>query len=264
MRIYCPQCKEVTSHKESIKGSDTNIKGLVCNTCGHFQPTNSITEKGDNQVPPRKSSNSSSPSDSSSSSSIVPVSRNAESSAVGGGLSIPQFDPSSLMPANLFTDSSSLPRTDQKTGNEAIASIKEKAITVQIANENIKLARSVVQAGTEHVKLQGDTINYAIAQEHNVGLGIDLEIERIGTQGKQVKHQIAGIGLQILNNKLGEEGERLIQSDYSLEAMRQATPLVQQEFQARIELQKVKVEVLKTTAQQARAKFESELERLIA
>ena len=214
-------------------------------------------------MPPRKSSNSNSSDSTTASSSIVPVSRNAENSA-GGGLSIPQFDPSSLMPSDVFTDSSSVPRTDQKIANESLISIKEKTNSVAIAHENIKLARSVVQAGTEHVKLQGDTINYAIAQEHNVGLGVDLEIERIGTQGKQVKHQIAGIGLNILQNKLGEEQERLTQSSYSLEAARQATPLVQQEFQARIELQKVKVEVLKTTTQQARAKFESELERLIA
>ena len=82
-------------------------------------------------------------------------------------------------PVIFSSDSSSLKRTDQKTGNEAISSIKEKAITVQIAHENIKLARGVVQAGTEHVKLQGDVIGYQIAQEHNVGLGVDLEIEKI-------------------------------------------------------------------------------------
>lgn len=45
MKLYCPQCNKVTSRKDSIQGSDTNIKGLICNTCGHFQPTNSVKDK---------------------------------------------------------------------------------------------------------------------------------------------------------------------------------------------------------------------------
>ena len=49
MRLYCPQCQRVLNHKDSIMGSGTDIRGAVCNTCGHFQPVNSVkstTKKG--------------------------------------------------------------------------------------------------------------------------------------------------------------------------------------------------------------------------
>jgi hypothetical protein len=49
MRLFCPQCQKTRNHKDSIMGVDSDIKGAVCNTCGHFQPVNSVkstTKKG--------------------------------------------------------------------------------------------------------------------------------------------------------------------------------------------------------------------------
>ena len=170
------------------------------------------------------------------------------SNEVSHGLSQPSFDVNSFLPSNLFTVSSSVPETEKSEADKAVSSIEKQRHTMRIASANIGLARDVVKVGTEYVRLKGDTIDYATALQENIT--------------KTVKYQTARVNTQIAENKLAETQERLTQSGIQLQGVQSLTPLIQQEWGKRIELQKSKVEDIRLSVVSANNKIEASIQKL--
>ncbi len=256
MRLFCPQCVSPTNHKESIKGDSTDIKGLACNSCGHFQPANSIRTKESIKMARRTKSNSEDITPSASpaleqSSAIQPTSNlpiSSVSSDVSHGLSLPKFDTNSFLPSDLFTVSSSAPQIDKSKADSAVEAIEKQRHAVRVAGANVALARDVVKLGTEYVRLQGDAIDYATASQEN--------------KTKTVKYQTAAVGTQIAEIKLRENQEHLTQSGIQLQGVQSLTPLIREEWEQRIELQKSKVDSVRLSVTKANQKIDADLKKL--
>lgn len=169
-------------------------------------------------------------------------------SQVSHGLSLPEFDCNNYFAPDLFSDSSSLPRTTKEQADEWIQGIEEKRQTVRVATANIQLNQDVVKAGNEYRKLEGFAIDYATTQQNNAT--------------KFVNYQTAGVNTDIALNKFAQANERLIQGQKTLTGMQSITPLIDQEWEARRSLKNSQISSLKIEATKAREALEPKLMQL--
>jgi hypothetical protein len=169
-------------------------------------------------------------------------------SKINHGLKFPDFDPNTYFAANLFSDSSSLPRTTKDKADEALQSIEEKRLTMKVVQANIGLNQDVVRAGT--------------AMQTLSGLAIDYAKTRIDNQTKYIGFQTAGVRQQIAQAKFDQAQEQLTQEEYAYNGMQLITPLVRDEWVARVQLKKSKISDLKVAALRASAAMEATLSQM--
>ena len=169
-------------------------------------------------------------------------------SQVNHGLSIPSFDVNSYFASDLFSDSSSLPRTTKEQADEMISSIEEKRQTIKVVSANIGLNQDVVRAGNEYLKLEGLAIDYATT-------GVNNESKYIGYQTAEVNRDIA-------INRFDQAQERLVQGQKTLAGMQSITPLIDDEWAARKSLKQSQISSLKIEATKAKEALEPKLMQL--
>ncbi|BAY59551.1 hypothetical protein NIES2135_64280 (plasmid) [Leptolyngbya boryana NIES-2135] len=169
---------------------------------------------------------------------------------VNHGLDIPEFQPNQWMAKDLFTNSSPLPETSQAEADQAVLSIARKRQTLRIVRENIGLNRDIVGAATEHQQLLGAVIQYST--------------ELVNNQTKFVKYTDAGVKQQIAAVKLSQSQEQFTQETIALDGLRQMTPLIQEEWNERLELRRAKINGLREQTLNANARLASKRQELEA
>ncbi len=169
---------------------------------------------------------------------------------VNHGLDIPEFQPNQWMAKDLFTNSSPLPEISQADADQAVLSIARKRQTLRIVRENIGLNRDIVGAATEHQQLLGDVIQYST--------------ELVNNQTKFVKYTDAGVKQQIAAVKLAQSQEQFAQETIALDGMRQMTPLIQEEWNERLDLRRAKINGLREQTLNANARLASKRQELEA
>ncbi len=171
-------------------------------------------------------------------------------SNINHGLSYPEFNPNNYIAPDLFTDSSSLPRTDDATTAEALLSIHEKENTVKIADANIKLNTAVVGAGISYQKFLGKVVDYGTAQ--------------IDVQTRMRHYDIANINLAIADTKLQVAQEKLTQEQIVLEGTQALTPLIREEWDQKKALKQARIDGLKHQVALAGSKLDEAIKALNA
>lgn len=166
------------------------------------------------------------------------------------GIQLPSFDPNSILPSDLMTDSSSLPRTTKDQADAAVQSVEEKKNTVRIIKANIDLSSDLVSAATAYRKLEGLTIDYAT--------------EAIHKQAKAVRYDIAGVKLQTEQVKLQGEQHRLDQAQIRTDGLASLTEVTRDEWEQRKALARSKVDSLKLAVQQADTAYQESLRSLLS
>lgn len=169
-------------------------------------------------------------------------------SQVSHGLKLPVFDPNAYFSADLFSDSSALPRTTKEKADELVQSIEEKRQTVRVTTANLGLNQDVVRAGNEYLKLEGLAIDYATTGVNN--------------ESKFINYQTAEINRDLAGNRFQQAHERLNQGNAVLNGMRSLTPLITQEWEARKSLKQSQISSLKLEATKAREALEPKLLQL--
>jgi hypothetical protein len=154
----------------------------------------------------------------------------------------------SYFASDLFSDSSSLPRTTKEQADEMISSIEEKRQTIKVVSANIGLNQDVVRAGNEYLKLEGLAIDYATT-------GVNNESKYIGYQTAEVNRDIA-------INRFDQAQERLVQGQKTLAGMQSITPLIDDEWAARKSLKQSQISSLKIEATKAKEALEPKLMQL--
>lgn len=153
---------------------------------------------------------------------------------IQGSLKIPEFKPDNYLAADLFSDSSNLPRTSKEKADEIVQAVEEKRHTMRIVTANLQLNQDVVKAGNEYQKLEG--------------LAIDYATNRVKNETKFINYQTAEVGRDIAINKYDQELEKLRQGEVTLNGMRQMTEALQREWDARVEEKNSKISTLKSDA----------------
>ncbi len=169
-------------------------------------------------------------------------------SQVPHGLNLPTFDINQHLASDLFTDSSSLPRTKKADADSLIESIEEKRQTIRVVEANIGLNQDVVRAGNNYLKLEGLAIDYATTQRNNAT--------------KFVNYQTAGVNTEIAVNHYDQAQERLTQGRKVLAGMRSITPLIDDEWNQRRDLKQSQIKSLQVMAIQAKQALEPKVMQL--
>lgn len=167
---------------------------------------------------------------------------------VDHGLSFPEFDPNNYFAADLFRDSSPLPRTSKAEADQMCLAIEEKKQSLRVAQANISLNQEVVNTGIGFQKFLGSVIDYGTA--------------RVNNQAKFVNYQIAGVNLNIAETKLQQANERLTQEQIVLEGMVDLTPLIREEWEQRKALRQSRIEDLRQSVFLANSKLDAEIRQL--
>lgn len=132
------------------------------------------------------------------------------------------FDPSGYVAGDLFSDSSTLPRTTKKDADLAIQSISEKAQTLKVIGANLSLNTEAFKVGSLSEKMNQANIVY--------------QTDGVNTQSKMIDFQKAGVNLQIAESKLYQQQEKLTHQNIELEGLKSETPLRQAYWTAKLSL----------------------------
>jgi hypothetical protein len=165
--------------------------------------------------------------------------------------SISAFDPASYTASNLFSDSSSLPRTSKQAADQAIQSISEKRETLRLVGANLQLNTDAYKVGSLSEKMNQANITY--------------QSDGINTQSKMVGFEIAGVNLQIAQSKLGQTQEKLAHQNIELSGLQAETPLRKLYWQAKLSLIESRisqVELAKFTLDSKIGAIEAEAENI--
>lgn len=141
------------------------------------------------------------------------------------GSSSPQtatFNPTSYTALDLFSDSSSLPKTSKQAADQAIQSISEKRETLRLIGANLQLNTDVYKVGSLSEKMNQAAITY--------------QIDGVNTQSKMVGLEVANVNLQIAGSKLSQTQEKLNHQNIELHGLQSETPLRQRYWEAKLSL----------------------------
>lgn len=132
------------------------------------------------------------------------------------------FNPSDYTATNLFSDTSTLPRTTRVEADKAIQSISEKRETLRLVGANLSLNTDAYKVGSLSEKMNQASIGY--------------QIDGVGTQAKMVGFEVANVNLQIAQSKLGQTQEKLAHQNIELVGLQSETPLRQRYWEAKLSL----------------------------
>lgn len=142
------------------------------------------------------------------------------------GSSSPQaiatFSPSDYTASDLFSDSSSLPRTTKQEADKAIQAISEKRETLRLIGANLQLNTDCFKVGSLSEKMNQASISY--------------QIDGVNTQSKMVALEGANVNLLIAQSKLSQTQEKLNHQNIELVGLQQETPLRQRYWEAKLSL----------------------------
>ncbi|MEO1558105.1 MAG: hypothetical protein AAFS12_00275 [Cyanobacteria bacterium J06632_19] len=163
-------------------------------------------------------------------------------------LNIPKFEANSYMASDLFSLSSSLPRTTKIKADEIIQGIEEQRQSARIVKANVQLNRDVTQVATEYKGLEADVIKYATATQ------------KVETEGYKYQQAVTDTDIQI--EKLSQLEERLQQEKIATDGTKKLTPHIREQWEQREQLEMSKTEALKTQVLQADQKLNEQLDKL--
>ena len=135
---------------------------------------------------------------------------------------IATFTPSDYTALDLFSDSSSLPRTTKQAADHQIQAISEKRETLRLIGANLQLNTDVFKTGSLSEKMNQASISY--------------QIDGTNTQAKMVGLEVANVNLQIAQSKLGQTQEKLNHQNIELVGLQGETPLRQRYWEAKLSL----------------------------
>jgi hypothetical protein len=170
------------------------------------------------------------------------------------GSSSPQittFTPSDYVASNLFSDSSTLPRTSKQAADQAIQSISEKKETLRLIGANLSLNADCFKVGSLSEKTNQASITY--------------QIDGVNTQSKMVALEGANVNLQIAQSKLNQTQEKLNHQNIELHGLQGETPLRQRYWEAKLSLIESRisqVELAKFTLDSKIGSLEAEAESI--
>ncbi|MTJ10689.1 hypothetical protein [Anabaena sp. UHCC 0204] len=161
------------------------------------------------------------------------------------------FDPSSYVATNLFSDTSTLPRTTRVDADKAIQSISEKRETLRLVGANLQLNTDAYKVGSLSEKMNQANITY--------------QSDGINTQAKIVGFENASVNLLIAQSKLGQTQEKLAHQNIELEGLQAETPLRKLYWTAKLSLIESRISQVELAKFQLDAKIgaiESEAESI--
>lgn len=161
------------------------------------------------------------------------------------------FEPSQYVASNLFSDTSTLPRTTRIDADKAIQSISEKRETLRLVGANLQLNTDAYKVGSLSEKMNQANITY--------------QSDGINTQSKMVGFEVAGVNLQIAQSKLSQTQEKLAHQNIELVGLQAETPLRQRYWEAKLSLIESRisqVELAKFTLDAKIGAIESEAESI--
>ena len=135
---------------------------------------------------------------------------------------ISTFTPSHYTATNLFSDTSTLPRTTKADADKAIQSISEKRETLRLVGANLSLNTDAYKVGSLSEKMNQASIGY--------------QIDGVNTQSKMIGFEVANVNLQIAQSKLGQTQEKLAHQNIELSGLQSETPLRQRYWEAKLSL----------------------------
>ena len=140
----------------------------------------------------------------------------------GAPQAISTFTPSDYTASNLFSDSSTLPRTTKQAADHQIQAISEKRETLRLIGANLALNTDCFKVGSLSEKMNQASITY--------------QIDGINTQSKMVALEGANVNLQIAGSKLNQTLEKLNHQNIELHGLQGETPLRQRYWEAKLSL----------------------------
>lgn len=146
----------------------------------------------------------------------TPVSSNTAPQAIA------TFSPSDYTASDLFSDSSTLPRTSKQAADQAIQAISEKRETLRLIGANLALNTDCFKVGSLNEKMTQASITY--------------QIDGVNTQSKMVALEGANVNLQIAGSKLNQTLEKLNHQNIELAGLQGETPLRQRYWEAKLSL----------------------------
>jgi len=161
------------------------------------------------------------------------------------------FEPSQYIAGNLFSDTSTLPRTTRVEADKAIQSISEKRETLRLVGANLQLNTDAYKVGSLSEKMNQANITY--------------QSDGVNTQAKMVGFEVANVNLQIAQSKLGQTQEKLAHQNIELEGLQGETPLRRLYWQAKLSLIESRisqVELAKFTLDSKIGAIEAEAEHI--
>lgn len=161
------------------------------------------------------------------------------------------FEPSQYIASNLFSDTSTLPRTSKVDADKAIQSISEKRETLRLVGANLQLNTDVYKVGSLSEKMSQANISY--------------QTDGINTQSKMVGFEVANTNLLIAQSKLGQTQEKLNHQNIELSGLQSETPLRKVYWTAKLSLIESRISQIELAKFQLDAKIgaiESEAENI--
>jgi hypothetical protein len=161
------------------------------------------------------------------------------------------FNPADYVAGDLFSDSSTLPRTSKVDADKAVQSISEKQQTLKVIGANLQLNSEAFKVGSLAEKMNQANIVY--------------QTDGVNTQSKMIDFQKAGVNLQIAQSKLYQTQEKLQHQDIELKGLQAETPLRQQYWTAKLSLIESRISQVELAKFQLDAKIgaiESEAESI--
>lgn len=144
------------------------------------------------------------------------------SNTVGSPQAISTFTPSDYVASNLFSDSSTLPRTSKQAADQVIQAISEKRETLRLIGANLQLNTDCFKVGSLNEKMNQASITY--------------QIDGTNTQSKMVALEGANVNLLIAQSKLNQVQEKLNHQNIELVGLQGETPLRQRYWEAKLSL----------------------------
>lgn len=181
MRIFCPKCNKITSHKES----DTD-KGLVCK-CGHFQKAKSINDQTKGDKPMSESHG-----------------KNNSNGKPKRGINIPNVGKAVNNAKSAFREVTGQSVTPLEFGTQRQQITNQTNFQV-LRQDRAKLEQETVKADTEEKRVELFEARHK-ELEHNVNTAwIKADIAEIDYQTATVEKEIAMVGKDIKEIELAIE-----------------------------------------------------------
>ncbi|BAY80530.1 hypothetical protein NIES25_70180 (plasmid) [Nostoc linckia NIES-25] len=175
---------------------------------------------------------------------VIPTghtSREVKEHQAFGGLELPTFEPKEYLAGDLFSDSSTLPRTDKATADAAVNSIEEKRQTLRLVSANLDLNTDVLKTGVKSQKMTQSAIDYGIA--------------KVGTDTKLVQFDNAKVSYEIALTKLDQTSEKLAHERVTLEGLRNETDQRKRFWQEKYQLGESRIKQVELAKYQLDAKI---------
>lgn len=137
------------------------------------------------------------------------------------------FNPSDYLSTDLFTDSSTLPKTPKIEADKQIQSISEKRETLRLVSANLQLNTDVYKAGSLSEKMSQANVTW--------------QTDRIGTDTKLVGLESAKILYQTATVKLAQTGQKLEHENVTLDGLTLETEQRKRFWGAKFELAETRI-----------------------